>query len=214
MQAQLFFHLISKTGCSFPVCCSSLPLKVMKKRLKLPVSIPQARGACLEKQDISTQRATRAGTGGQEKARLHAVRDITAATSSGKSTGFCLSQFSGCLKDPGLPISSLFWHIYIGSGSAQCGRWSPLGWAGETLPFPFYDFKCLKQLGAPWFNEASSNLTPKSLKTSLSTAASPIFTITWKPELFSSSPNDGCVYTSFRSYQDNQLSLVTWLRFN
>lgn len=138
----------------------------------------------------------------------------TAATSSGKSIAFCLSQFSGCLKDPGLPISSLFWHIYIGSGSAQCGRWSPLGWAGETLPFPFYGFKCLKQLGAPWFNEASSNLTPKSLKTSLSTAVPPIFTITWKPELFSSSPNDGCVYTSFRSYQDNQLSLVTWLRFN
>lgn len=44
----------------------------------------------------------------------------TAAISSVKSTGFCLFQFSGCLMDPGLPISSLFWHIYTGSGSAQC----------------------------------------------------------------------------------------------
>lgn len=68
----IFFHLISKTA----VCCSSLPLKVMEKGLKLPVSIPQARGSCLGKQDISTQRAARAGTGGQEKARLHTVRDI------------------------------------------------------------------------------------------------------------------------------------------
>lgn len=52
------------------------------------------------------------------------------SSSSVKSTGFCLSQFSGCLRDPGLPISSLFWHIYIGSGSSQCvtsgmSRWNP-----------------------------------------------------------------------------------------
>lgn len=54
----------------------------------------------------------------------------TAATSSVKSIFYCLSQFSGCLRDPELPISSLFWHIYIGSGSAQCvtsgmSRWNP-----------------------------------------------------------------------------------------
>lgn len=71
-----FLHLISKTGYSFPVCCSSLPLKVMGKRLKLPVSVSQARGSYLEKQEFWTPRAARAGTGGQEKTKLHMVRDI------------------------------------------------------------------------------------------------------------------------------------------
>lgn len=135
-----FFHLISKTGYSFPVCCSSLPLKVMEKRLKLPVSIPQTRGSCLEKQEISTQRAARAGTGGWEKEGLHTWGTYSSYISV-KSIGDCLSQLSGCLRDPGLPISILFCHIYIGSGSAQCvtpgmSRWNP--------PLPIVQLQKLK----------------------------------------------------------------------
>lgn len=58
-----------------------------------------------------------------------------------KSIGDCLSQLSGCLRDPGLPISILFCHIYIGSGSAQCvtpgmSRWNP--------PLPIVQLQKLK----------------------------------------------------------------------
>lgn len=183
----------------------------MEKWLKLPGSIPQARGSCLEKQNMSTQRAARAGTAGWEKARLHTVRDIQQLYPLWGALGFVFPSSLGVSG-----ILDCQYLVYFGIFTLVQGQHgvSPLGWAGKALPFPFYSFKRLKQLRAPWFNEVSSNLTPKSLKTSLSTAVPPISTITWKPGRFPSSPDDGCVYTSFRSHQDNQLNLVTWLRFN
>lgn len=63
----------------------------------------------------SQSRHRRAGEGNASYGEAH-----PAATSSVESTGVCFSQFSGCLRDPGFPISSLIWHIYIGSGSAEC----------------------------------------------------------------------------------------------
>lgn len=134
MQAQLFFHLISKTGCSFPVCCSSLPLKVMKKRLKLPVSIPQARGACLEKQDISTQRATGAGTGGQEKARLHAVRDIQQLHPLGRALFFAFPSFLGVSR-----ILDCQYLVYFGIFTLAQGQHSVADghlWDEQVRPSP------------------------------------------------------------------------------
>lgn len=84
----------------------------------------------------SQGRPRRAGEGKTSYGEGH-----TAATSSVKSTGFCLSQFSGCLRDPGLPISNLIWHIYIDSGSAQSvtpgmSRWNP--------PLPLLQLQTLK----------------------------------------------------------------------
>lgn len=160
-----FFHLISKTGCSFPVL-QFTSFKSHEEKVKVTCFHTPSQGCLPGKTGYLNQKSKQGRDRRTGEGKTSCSEGHTAATSSGKSIVFCLSQFSGCLKDPGLPISSLFWHIYIGSGSAQCGRWSPLGWAGETLPFAFYGFKRLKQLRAPWFNEVSSNLTPKSLKTS------------------------------------------------